>query len=362
MLYGRSRVRVIVACLIVLFLIACNPQQVATPVAMLDEALASGLSPEESATLDSLVKVDDYPLYTMHYIADYTRVASGSIGEYELVSKPDVQWEQAWGCSLFTTLWSGESQLYGRNFDWRFSPAMLLFTTPSDGYASVAMVDIAYLVPDEQDEKLADLPISEREALLEAPFWPFDGLNEMGLSIGMAAVPESEMPFDPTKETIDSLRVIREVLDHAADVDEALSILTSYNIEWSGGPALHYLIADQSGRAVLAEFFDGELVLLANQAPWHLATNHLRANADENNSGCRRYDLIENKLAEEGGRLTSQQALDLLSDVSWGDEQMGTQWSVVYDMYNGEINVVMGRQYKDSHAFQLPLRPGFSLP
>jgi hypothetical protein len=239
---------------------------------------------------------------------------------------------------------------------------MLLFTTPSDGYASVAMVDIAYLVPDEQDEKLADLPISEREALLEAPFWPFDGLNEMGLSIGMAAVPESEMPFDPTKETIDSLRVIREVLDHAADVDEALSILTSYNIEWSGGPALHYLIADQSGRAVLAEFFDGELVLLANQAPWHLATNHLRANADENNSGCRRYDLIENKLAEEGGRLTSQQALDLLSDVSWGDEQMGTQWSVVYDMYNGEINVVMGRQYKDSHAFQLPLRPGFSLP
>ena len=60
--------------------------------------------------------------------------------------------------------------------------------------------------------------------------------------------------------------------------------------------------------------------------------------------------------------LTSEQAMDLLSDVSWGDEQMGTQWSVVYDMYNGEINVVMGRQYKDPHAFQLPLQSGFPIP
>jgi hypothetical protein len=224
------------------------------------------------------------------------------------------------------------------------------------------MVDIDYLVPADQVQELVELPPNQRKALLDAPYWPFDGMNEMGVSIGMAAVPESEMPVDPGKETLDSLRVIREILDYAGDVDEALSILESYNIEWSGGPALHYLIADKSGRAVLAEFYDGELVLIPNQASWHLATNHLRIAANETVSGCWRYDQIEDALAAENGRITSQQALDLLSDVSWSERQMGTQWSVVYDMDSGEVNVVMGRNYKDPLTFRLPLQSGFTPP
>jgi len=67
--------------------------------------------------------------------------------------------------------------------------------------------------------------------------------------------------------------VIRKMLDQAGDVDEAVAILQSYNIEWGSGPPLHYLIADRSGRAVLAEFYQGELYLLPNDQPWHLATN-----------------------------------------------------------------------------------------
>ena len=147
------------------------------------------------------------------------------------------------------------------------------------------------------------------------------------------------------------------MLDHAANVDEALSILASYNIEWSGGPALHYLIADKSGRAVLAEFFAGELVLIPNRAPWHQATNHLRVIADEDNSGCRRYDLIENMLAAENGHLTSQQALDLLSDVSWGDEQRGTQWSVVYDMTGRAEDAKKAREEADKAERKLKETP-----
>ena len=35
--------------------------------------------------------------------------------------------------------------LLGRNFDWYEHPALILFTDPPDGYASVSMVDISYL-------------------------------------------------------------------------------------------------------------------------------------------------------------------------------------------------------------------------
>jgi hypothetical protein len=241
--------------------------------------------------------------------------------------------------------------LYGRNFDWQYSPAVLLFTDPPDGYASVSMVDIAYLgFGRGKVDTLTDLPLIERRALLDTPFMPFDGMNEHGLVVGMAAVPGGEMPQDRDKETTDSLMVIRKMLDQAHDVDEALAILQSYNIEWGGGPPLHYLIADSSGRSVLVEFYAGEMVILPNETPWHLATNHLRAIANETGpSGCWRYDRIYQRLTETGGQLTMQEAIDLLAEVSQGE----TQWSVVYGMSSGHVNVTMGRQYDSLHTFHL---------
>jgi hypothetical protein len=254
---------------------------------------------------------------------------------------------------LFAALGNSDRILYGRNFDWRYSPALLLFTDPPDGYASVSMVDIAYLVSAGDVGALTDLPLQERAPLLSAPFWPFDGMNEHGLVVGMAAVPESEMPFDASKETIDSLRVIREILDHARDVKDAVSIMRRYNVVWDGGPALHYLIADGSGRSVLVEFYAGQMVLLPSPArsAWHLATNHLRATVENDTapSGCWRYDEIRRRLTKAEGRLAPPDALNLLADVS----QENTQWSVVYDAGAGRISVAMGRAFDDEHTFCL---------
>lgn len=99
-----------------------------------------------------------------------------------------------------------------------------------------------------------DLPLAARTPLLYAPFLPFDGINEHGLAIGMAAVPGSDMLYDPAKEEIGSLAVMRVILDRARTVEEAVLILSDYNIDMEGGPPLHYLIADRSGQAVLVEF------------------------------------------------------------------------------------------------------------
>ena len=199
---------------------------------------------------------------------------------------------------------------------------------------------------------MTDLPLAERRALLDAPAWPFDGMNEHGLAVGMAAVPESQMPYDADQKTIGSLTVIREMLDHARDVDEALAILQSHNISWSGGPPLHYLVADRSGRSILVEFYEGRLVVLDNQAPWHVATNFLRAAAGESPQGrCRRYDEISQRLTQAQGRITPQAALELLADVSQGN----TQWSVVYEMSTGDVRAALGRGYADVHTLHLDL-------
>ena len=311
---------------------------------------ADGLSEAEVRTLASLQKVDTFPLYTMRYDGDYTRATLPLTGENRATPQA-LPVTPTWACSLFAALGDNQDLFYGRNFDWDSSPAVLLFTDPSDGYASVSMVDIAYLgFGGDRAHSLPNLPLGERVGLLDAPFWPFDGMNDQGVVMGMAAVPSGQMRTDPNKETIGSLGVMREILDHARDVDEAVRILQSYNIDFRGGPDLHYLIADRSGRAVLVEFYEGGMVTTPNDAAWHLATNFLRAPAGASAEGvCWRYDRLSERLAQAKGRLDGQAAMALLRDVS----QAGTQWSIVYGLTSGQVAVALGREYNSPHSFRL---------
>jgi hypothetical protein len=325
-----------------LLLAACA----ATPATR--QAAETNLSEQQIASLNSLEKVDDYPLYTMHYYGSTeTSWVPRASGESAGVNPPS-----AWACSLFAALGEDASKVYGRNFDWDFSPALLLFTHPTQGYASVSMVDMAYLGVGDAARTLTELPLNQRQALLQAPALAFDGMNERGLVVGMAAVPSGNMHPDPGKETIDSLMVIRKMLDQAGTVEEALAILQRYNIDWGRGPSLHYLIADRSGRAMLAEFYQGELHLIPNDKAWHLATNFLRSSIGASAEGqCPRYDQLDRRLSTAEGKLNSQEALSLLEQVS----QPSTQWSIVYGMSTGDVRVTMGRQYSRAHTFHIPL-------
>ncbi|MEW5717863.1 MAG: C45 family peptidase [Chloroflexota bacterium] len=303
---------------------------------------ADGLTDQQAATLSSLQKVDAHPLYTMRYIGAYDTRQS--------FAAPVV--ERAWGCSLFAALGDPNGMFYGRNFDWEHSPAILLFTEPPNGYASVAMVDIAYLgFIGARANNIADLPLAERRALLSAPLLPFDGMNARGLVVGMAAVPPGNVPRDPSKPTVDSVRIIREMLDCAATVDEAVAIMQRHNIDFTGGPPIHYLIADATGRATLVEFYQGKTFVIPNETPWHQATNFLRRSVDDAQGKCWRYDTLAQRLTASAGRVSGQDALKLLQDVS----QKETQWSIVYGMNTGKITVTMGRNYANTHTFDLKM-------
>lgn len=326
--------------LLVSLLAACGPAKPAQTATPPQVEAVPGLSADNIATLGSLEKVDDYPLYVMRY--------SGSYQDYLNAPAPP----QGFSCSLFAALGDPESRLYGRNFDWDFSPALLLFTDPPDGYASVSLVDLTFLGIDlSAANSLTDLPLAERTALLSAPSMPFDGMNEYGLVIGMAAVDGSRATDNPGKATIGSIGIIREMLDHARDVDEALALMEKYNIDFTGGPAIHYLMADAGGKSALVEFVNGEMRVLAASDPWHVATNFL-CSTTEGDGGCWRYPILRNRLAETEGGLGSAEAMELLAEVSQPDS---TQWSAVYDLSTGRIRVVMGRQYAVVHEFEFEM-------
>jgi hypothetical protein len=234
-----------------------------------------------------------------------------------------------------------------------------LYTDPPDGYASVSMVDIEYLgFGGSRTKDLFNLPLSERLALLAAPAFPFDGMNERGLAVGMAAVPAAEIGTDPNKKAIDKLAVMREILDHAATVDEAVKVLASYNIAMGPTP-LHYLIASAAGNSALVEFYGGRMVVFRNEDPWQLTTNFVLASTGGHPQGqCPRYDRISQRLQETGGQLTMPGAMSLLAEVSqdFPVAQSATQRSIVYDMTGGDVSIVMGRGYAGSaHTLHLSL-------
>ena len=328
--------------LILLALLGCKP--LLTAPAQIPTEYTYGFSQDVFITLNSLEKVDDYPLYVMHYVGEYDRSATANL--------PD---NISFACSLFAALGDQENLLYGRNLDWAYSPALLLYTDPPDGYASVTMVNLTFsdFTPDSY-RNLMEMTIPERAPLLETPQIPFDGMNEYGLTIGMAAVNESIADHDPFRPTIDSLGIMRVVLDHARTTDEAVAIFSKYNIDFTGGPPIHYLIADSRGQSVLIEYVDGQMVVLPNEYAWNLATNHLLSNGIKGGgSSGGRYDLLEERLAATGGILTPVAAMNLLGDVS--QRFNGTQWSVVYDSSTGSIYIAMGRNYDAVYTFQLEI-------
>ena len=350
----NSRKLVLLMLLAVILLAGCGLFPPKPPAAVVSPPQPGGpgnypnLTDTQLSTLLSLEQIDDYPLYRMDYQAEYPYAKVPGFTTAGLEPVP-IQWS----CSLFASLGDQDGRLFGRNFDWGFSPALLLYTDPPEGYDSVSIVDIAYLGYEGQDAyNLVDHPLEDLLPLLHAPWIPFDGLNEMGLAIGMAAVPIAEMAKDQSKPTMGSVRIIREILDHAADVDGAIEIMDSYQIDFEGGPPIHYLIADRSGRAILIEYYLGEMQFLPNQDPWHLSTNFLVSAHNPDDGVCSRYDIIHQLMKDRQGNLSNAQALDLLKRVS----QENTQWSVVYGMDSGEIQVVVGRDYNQVVSQKLEMR------
>lgn len=95
----------------------------------------------EGRTLASLDKIDDFPLYVMHYYADYGFDEFLQTG-YRAAA-PAV--EMGLACSCFAARTPDGDRIFGRNFDWMHRPTLVLFTHPDDAYDSVSIVDLDYL-------------------------------------------------------------------------------------------------------------------------------------------------------------------------------------------------------------------------
>ena len=95
-----------------------------------------------------------------------------------------------------------------------------------------------------------------------APFAPMDGMNEKGLCVAVLMIQDSTaFAQDTGKPDLTTTTAVRLLLDKAADVDEALTLLEQYDLHASAGMMVHFALADAAGHSVVVEYIDNEMVI-----------------------------------------------------------------------------------------------------
>ena len=268
----------------------------------------------------------------------------------------------------------GEGQLFGRNYDYFKNPTIVTTSRPKDGYASIAVSDMSHI-----GYGLDKLPESllSKVNCLAAIYAPVDGMNEKGLCMSIMALPKQAAQQETGKHKVGTTVIIRLILDRCASVQEALDLISTFDIrhDASVGSGYHYMIADATGDCAVVEFDpkDGWKTMVVRKPKEDacmLVTNHLldpkyyttepdEAVGNPHSRSWWRYETAGAYLAAHNGVLTLEQAQECLSMVHWKDlvwengTVEDTQYSNVYDQSALTLDMRPWNDYDTTSHFEL---------
>jgi hypothetical protein len=305
-------------------------------------------SDDEMRSLASIARIGDKPLYTMTRYGDYGLDELLRTGRGETAAYAD----HPLACSAFAVLRPDQDILFARNFDWAERvPLVIVRTDSPTGYPSFSVAFAHDIVA------WLDNPTEENaRAALDIPFLARDGFNACGVAVCGLSVAGEDV-YDPAKISLGYQDMRRLILDRAATLDEALTLLRTYNN--LGAYGHHVFIADAWGNSAIVEYFDGRVNVFPAVTSWQVVTNFMVAGADPDLllDRCWRFRRLHEELRLRQGRADAPFALDLLSQVTQGRLGGGvmTEWSVVYDLTNGGITLSVGENYQQTWRYDLPM-------
>lgn len=284
---------------------------------------------QAAATLASCTRLDGHPMY--HLTWEGAPAELGSPNDTNAAAQPT-----GFACTLFAAGDADGAPLVARNFDWEPGPASVVESTLDNGRRTVSVTDLRY-VGVESESDLDDK--KKAGGLTRAQAYSFDGINDAGVFIGLAADASARAEVVDGRSYIGGLGIQRMVLDHADTVDDAIELFDSYNIDFSGGPGLHYLLADSKGGKAVVEFDAGKLAVIRPPSgqPWMCLENfHMSSTTEDARSVHSRYTTCAKSLDSSRGKISVDDAFSLLDDV----RQPQTQWQSVYSLAAGTLKVI----------------------
>ena len=257
-----------------------------------------------------------------------------------------------YGCSALTVRTPGNGVLMGRNFDFSSATGIILHTIPQRGYETITTFNSDFFgfgngwLPE---------GFANQYMALSSLFFALDGINEKGLAIAdLMAGDEVETHQETGKPALTTTSAICYLLKNAATVDEATTLLRGIDMHSDIGAAHHYAMADATGKSVVVEFVDNEIVVVDSPA----VANHYLCEAKFNvglEEGDHRYEQLCRQFEETGGAMDLEQLTASIESVSQPahDGFLGTAWTAVMDLTNLSITYYSRRHFDKPFKFAI---------
>ncbi len=252
-----------------------------------------------------------------------------------------------YGCSTIQVQNKNGDYLFGRNFDWYNSDAMIIISKPENAYASISTVNTNFIT--------SLSPIPENALVLASMYAPLDGMNEKGLTISVNYIEDNATINQKTnKPDITTTTAIRLLLNKASNVSEAISLLKEYDMHSSMNWMTHFAITDSEGNAVAVEYIDNKMVVTETK----ILTNFYVSEGNKHGIGTQqshiRFANLENILNKKEN-LEMDDVRDALESVSKKNFNDGetTEWSIIFNQNTKEIHYYHRENYKKKYTFNL---------
>lgn len=291
------------------------------------------------------------------------------------------------GCSSVTLETVDGDRLFGRNYDFDKTNTCIVITDGTkDRHATVSTVDLQFLGID--NNKGID-GLMDKITCLAAPYAPLDGINSAGVSCGIYMTYQGGEETVATNQMTDkpditSTTMLRLILDYADSVEEAIELVTKYDLHDSANTSYHYMVADSSGKSAILEWVAGtdatdndgtkrELIVHYNDSDSYLGEREAESsyqwitnfvltpgyydgvdNAER--KGYDRYVKLAEVLEACNGTVTDEkEAMDVIATVgrrNWNNDDSNsvTVHSAVYNLTDKSVYWVSNENWDDETA------------
>ena len=278
------------------------------------------------------------------YIVEYL-----SKGHFKF--KADTQ-KTDFGCSALTVKTPEGGVMMGRNFDFPSAVGVVLHTIPDRGYETITTFNVEFYG---FGEDYIPEGFMNQYLALSGLFVALDGINEKGLAIADLMAGDTIQTNQRTsKPDLTTTAAISYMLKNAANVDEALDLLRGIDMHSDIGCAHHYAMADATGRNVVVEYVDNQMMVVESPA----AANHYLCEAKLNvglKEGDNRYAKLCERYEQTGGVMNEQQLTETIEAVSQPEREgfLGTAWTMVMDLNHPSVTYYSRRHFDKPLHFEL---------
>jgi penicillin V acylase-like amidase (Ntn superfamily) len=250
----------------------------------------------------------------------------------------------SFACSTFLLSKNGR-YYFGRNYDWISGNGMLVVNARS-------VQKTSFNSPGERSiswtSKYGSISFNQF-----GKEFPHGGMNEKGLVVELMWLNETSYPEADKRAAMSELQWIQYQLDNCATIDEVIATDKIIRINRNEAAPLHFLVADEKGRAATIEFINGKMIVhKGKDLPFPVLTNTVYNDAvqrlktkpatqwtsfgdnsvDRFGTACR---MVQQYQQGNNKANPVDYAFSILNNVAQGDY---TKWSIVYDITGRQIH------------------------